>query len=168
MSEGRTRDENQLIAERRAKLARLRERGNAFPNDFRRDALAGRIAHGVRREEPPSGSKTDPTPVQRRRTHAARSASWARRASRRSRIAAAQIQLFLQQDALGDAYEDFKGWDIGDIVGAEGTLFRTKTGELSVRVDEAAPADEVAAAAARQVAWPCRYRDCAIASAMSI
>ncbi len=42
-----------------------------------------------------------------------------------------QIQIFLQQDALGDAYEAFKGWDVGDILGAEGTLFKTKTGELS-------------------------------------
>jgi lysyl-tRNA synthetase class 2 len=45
-----------------------------------------------------------------------------------------QIQLFLQQSALGAVYEEFKSWDIGDIVGAEGTLFRTKSGELSVKV----------------------------------
>ncbi|MGH8264638.1 MAG: lysine--tRNA ligase, partial [Steroidobacteraceae bacterium] len=44
------------------------------------------------------------------------------------------IQLFLQQNVLGDGYDAFKAWDIGDIVGAEGTLFRTKTGELSVKV----------------------------------
>ena len=41
-----------------------------------------------------------------------------------------QIQLFLQQDALGAAYEAFKGWDVGDIIGAGGVLFRTRTGEL--------------------------------------
>src|SRR5690606_10513841 len=51
-----------------------------------------------------------------------------------------RIQLFLskdalQRDALGDAYQAFKGWDIGDIVAATGTLMRTKTGELSVKVD---------------------------------
>jgi len=46
-----------------------------------------------------------------------------------------QIQLYLQQEALGAAYEDFKGWDIGDLVGASGVLFRTKKGELSVRVE---------------------------------
>jgi lysyl-tRNA synthetase class 2 len=44
-----------------------------------------------------------------------------------------QIQLFLQQGALEEAYEQFKTWDIGDIVGAQGVLFKTKTGELSVR-----------------------------------
>jgi lysyl-tRNA synthetase class 2 len=46
-----------------------------------------------------------------------------------------QIQLFLQDSALGATYAAFKGWDVGDILGAEGTLFRTRTGELSVRVE---------------------------------
>ncbi len=46
-----------------------------------------------------------------------------------------QIQLYLQQETLGAAYEAFKGWDVGDIVGAAGVLFRTRTGELSVRVE---------------------------------
>jgi lysyl-tRNA synthetase, class II len=46
-----------------------------------------------------------------------------------------QIQLFLQQEALGAAYEAFRGWDVGDIVGAGGVLFKTKTGELTVRAD---------------------------------
>ncbi len=45
-----------------------------------------------------------------------------------------QIQLFLQAEALGPVYEEFKSADVGDILGAEGVLFRTKTGELSVRV----------------------------------
>ena len=45
-----------------------------------------------------------------------------------------RIQLFLQAAALADAYDAFKGWDVGDTVGAEGTLFRTRTGELSVKV----------------------------------
>ena len=46
------------------------------------------------------------------------------------------IQLFLQRTALGDVYDDFKTWDVGDVVGAQGVLFRTKTGELSVRVEQ--------------------------------
>src|SRR5207302_10711929 len=46
-----------------------------------------------------------------------------------------QLQLFLQHDALGSPYDAFKSWDVGDIIGASGVLFRTKTGELSVRVD---------------------------------
>ncbi len=44
-----------------------------------------------------------------------------------------RIQLFVQVNALGEVYEAFKSWDIGDIVGAEGSLMRTKTGELSVK-----------------------------------
>ncbi|MGH8336910.1 MAG: lysine--tRNA ligase, partial [Gammaproteobacteria bacterium] len=47
------------------------------------------------------------------------------------------IQLFLQHQVLGEVYEEFKGWDVGDVIGAEGTLFRTKTGELSVRAQRA-------------------------------
>ena len=79
-----------------------------------------------------------------------------------------QIQLFLQQDgARRPAYDAFKGWDVGDIVGASGVLFRTKTGELSVRVDAVRLLVEVAAAAAGQVARPRRHRDRAIASATS-
>ena len=58
----------------------------------------------------------------------------ARQALPRSPTAIGQIQLFLQAEALGPAYEDFKSADVGDILGAEGLLFRTKTGELSVRV----------------------------------
>jgi lysyl-tRNA synthetase class 2 len=46
-----------------------------------------------------------------------------------------EIQIFLQRDALGPSYEEFKTWDVGDIAGAEGVLFRTKTGELSVRAE---------------------------------
>jgi lysyl-tRNA synthetase class 2 len=46
-----------------------------------------------------------------------------------------RIQLFLQSTALGEAYDAFKGWDIGDIVAVEGGVTRTRTGELSVKVD---------------------------------
>ena len=47
-----------------------------------------------------------------------------------------RIQLFLQRDTLPEGiYQDFKGWDIGDIVGADGVLFKTKTGELSVKTE---------------------------------
>ena len=86
------------------------------------------------------------------------SASWARPASCRLQDMTGRIQLFLQQTALGDTYEAFKSWDVGDIVGAEGALMRTKTGELSVKVRNVAIVDQVAAAAAGQVAWPGRRR----------
>ncbi len=124
-------DENHLIAERRAKLAKLRERGNAFPNDFRRDARAADIltAYGAK-----SAEALDAAAVRVRvagRLRAKRVMGKASFASLEDSSGA--IQVFLQQQALGDAYEDFKSWDVGDVVGAEGTLFRTKTGELSVR-----------------------------------
>jgi lysyl-tRNA synthetase class 2 len=126
-------DENALIAERRAKLARLREAGVAFPNDFRRDALAADL-HA---------------------TYAGKSEEWLAANPVRVRVAgrmmfkrlmgkasfaklqdgSGQIQAYLQADALGGAYEEFKGWDVGDIVGAEGRLMRTRAGELSVRAE---------------------------------
>ncbi|HMD75004.1 MAG TPA: lysine--tRNA ligase [Steroidobacteraceae bacterium] len=124
-------DENHLIAERRAKLAKLRERGNPFPNDFRRSALAADLlaAHATASTE---SLEAEPIPLRvAGRLRAKRvmgKASFAK-----IEDSSASIQLFLQQQALGAAYDEFKTWDIGDVIGAEGTLFRTKTGELSVR-----------------------------------
>ena len=126
-------DENKLIAERRAKLAALRAQGPAFPNDFRRDALAGEL-HASFGERSGEWLDANPTHV----TVGGRlmfkrvmgKASFGKIADRTG-----QIQLYLQQEALGAAYEAFKGWDVGDLVGASGVLFRTRTGELSVRVD---------------------------------
>ena len=125
-------DENPLIAERRAKLAKLRAAGVAFPNDFRRDSLAGDLqaAFGERDDE---WLVANPTRVQvggrMMFKRVMGKASFAKLADRTG-----QIQLFLQAEALGDVYEDFKAADVGDILGASGVLFRTKTGELSVRV----------------------------------
>jgi lysyl-tRNA synthetase, class II len=130
-------EENKLIAERRAKLAQLRGSagpgGGAYPNDFRRDALAGELqaAYGER-----SGEWLEANPTRVRvggRLMFKRvmgKASFAKLADRTG-----QIQLYLQQEALGPAYEAFKGWDVGDILGGAGLLFRTRTGELSVRAD---------------------------------
>ena len=66
-TEGLPQDENQIIAERRAKLARLRERGQAFPNDFRREHLAEDLhaAHGGKTKEQLEAEK--PGPVMRKR-----------------------------------------------------------------------------------------------------
>src|ERR1700726_1967172 len=128
-AEGPGLDENKLIAERRAKLATLREHAPAFPNDFRRDALAGQL-HDSFGERSAEWLEANPTRV----TVGGRlmfkpvmgKASFAKLADRTG-----QIQLFLQQEALDAAYEAFKGWDAGDILCAGGVLFRTKTGELS-------------------------------------
>ena len=126
-------DDNHLIAERRAKLARLRNSGSAFPNDFRRTALAGdlKLAYGARSAE---SLESQPTEV-----HLA-GRMMAKRVQGKSSFAeledvSGRIQLFLQAARLGEAYEAFKTWDVGDIVGVTGTLMRTKTGELSIRAD---------------------------------
>src|SRR6204780_1238005 len=126
-------DENRLIAERRAKLAQLRKSGVAFPNDFRRDALAGELhsAFGERDGAWLDGHPTRVTVGGRllfRRIMG--KASFAKISDRTG-----QIQIYLQADSLGAAYEAFRGWDVGDIIGASGVLFRTKTNELSVRAD---------------------------------
>jgi lysyl-tRNA synthetase, class II len=127
-----TRDENRLIAERRAKLQQLRAQSVAFPNDFRRDALAGQLHTGYGQKSAEWLEK-NPQPV------SVGGRMMLRRVMGKASFAQIQdrtgeIQLFLQQDALGEVYEAFRTWDIGDIVGAQGTLFRTRTGELSVRV----------------------------------
>jgi lysyl-tRNA synthetase, class II len=126
-------DENKLIAERRAKLAELRKSGIAFPNDFRRDALAGQL-HDAYGERPGEWLEANPTRVKvggrLMFKRVMGKASFVKIADRTG-----QVQLYLQADALGGAYDAFKGWDVGDIVGAGGVLFRTKTGELSVRAD---------------------------------
>ncbi|HXW09878.1 MAG TPA: lysine--tRNA ligase [Steroidobacteraceae bacterium] len=125
--------ENHLIAERKAKLERLRETGNAFPNDFRRNAAADDLqtAYGAHAAEWFDAHMIRVAVAGRMMAKRIMGkASFARLTDR-----SGSIQLFLQQSALGEVYDDFKGWDVGDIVGAEGTLFKTRTGELSVKVE---------------------------------
>ena len=126
-------DENHLIAERRAKLAKLREHGAAFPNGFRRNALAGDLlsAYGTRSAELLEAEAIPVSVAGRMR---------AKRVMGKASFAKLEdgsgtIQVFLQKERLGEFYDEFKTWDVGDIAGVEGTLFRTKTGELSVRAE---------------------------------
>jgi lysyl-tRNA synthetase class 2 len=124
---------NHLIAERQAKLERLRERGNAFPNDFRRNATAEELHLGYG-EHTAEWLDAHPTRV------AVAGRMMVKRVMGKASFAKIKdrtdlIQLFLQGEALGPAYEEFKSWDVGDILGAAGTLFKTRTGELSVKVD---------------------------------
>ena len=132
-------DENKLIAERRAKLDKLRvdsvsKGGVAFPNDFRRDALADQL-HTAYGERPPEWFEHNAIRVKVggrmliKRVQG--KTSFAKIADRTG-----QIQLFLQKEPLGEVYEDFKHWDVGDVLGAQGALFKTRTGELSVRVEK--------------------------------
>src|SRR5712691_13327038 len=128
-------DENQIIAERRAKLAELRKRGVTFPNDFRRDQLTAEL-HQAWGEK--SSEEIEPKAV--KATVAGR--MMLKRVMGKASFATLQdmsgrIQLYVARDGVGEAtYEAFKHYDLGDIVGARGTLFKTKTGELSVKVAE--------------------------------
>jgi lysyl-tRNA synthetase class 2 len=126
-------DENQIVAERRAKLGALRAQGQAYPNDFRRDALAGDLH-----------ARFDALPAEELDARAPPAAVAGRMMLKRVMGKACfatiqdmsgQIQLYVTQDAVGAAALDaFKRWDLGDIVGATGVLFKTRTGELSVKV----------------------------------
>ncbi len=134
MSES-NRPENKLIAERRKKLASLRADGFAFPNTFRRTALAGQL-HRVYDEHSDEAFEAEPVEVLvAGRMMTQRVMGKASFATIQDR--SGQIQLFVQRDQVGkEAYSGFKSWDLGDIVWTRGSLFRTRTGELSVRVDE--------------------------------
>jgi lysyl-tRNA synthetase class 2 len=131
-----TRDENQLIAERRAKLRTLREEGIAFPNDFKRSDYAG----DLQREYGDAQAWTAEVLEGVGRHVFVAGRMVAKRVMGKASFVQLQdmsgrIQLFLKVDDLGEAYEAFKGWDVGDILGAGGTLTRTRTGELSVKVE---------------------------------
>ncbi len=128
-------DENHLIAERRSKLTALRANGIAFPNDFRREHFAGDLQAEYEDKDTWTTQALDALA----RTVQMAGRLMAKRVMGKASFAQIQdesggLQLFLQASALGDAYEAFKAFDVGDIVGVEGTLTRTKTGELSVRV----------------------------------
>jgi lysyl-tRNA synthetase, class II len=125
--------EHALIAERRRKLEAQREAGQAYPNDFRRNAQADdlQLAFGTLDGET---LEREGIPV----TVAGR--MMAKRVMGKASFARLEdmsgaIQLFFERDALPEGgYAEFKSWDLGDLIGVEGTLFKTKTGELTVRV----------------------------------
>ena len=118
-------DENKLIAERRTKLALLRAAGNPFPNNFRRGDYAADIlaAHD---------SKADEVLVTEATAVCVAGRMLFKRVMGKASFAklqdpTGQIQLFLQRDVIGEGlYDAFKGWDIGDILGAHGVLFRDR------------------------------------------
>ncbi|HET7061668.1 MAG TPA: lysine--tRNA ligase, partial [Nitrosospira sp.] len=125
--------ELKLVEERRAKLAALREAGNPFPNDFRRTDLAAELHHSY------AGNSNESLEAEPRMVSVA-GRMMLKRVMGKASFATIQdmsgrIQLYIARDVAGEeAYSAFKHYDLGDILGAAGTLFRTKTGELSVRV----------------------------------
>ncbi len=128
-------DENSLIAERREKLAAIRSRGVAFPNDFKPQHRAAELARKYGHLEndalePQAIAVSVAGRLMLKRVMGKASFATLQDASGR-------IQLRVSVDAIGEVdYGYFKHFDLGDIVGAEGLLFKTKTGELTVKVEK--------------------------------
>ena len=134
------RDENAIIAERRAKLAAIREKGIAFPNDFSPQHKAADLQA--------KHSDTEREALEAQNVHVVVAgrmmlkrvmgkASFATIQDASGVQADGRIQLYITNELTGEAdHEAFKHYDLGDILGAEGTLFKTKTGELSVKVSK--------------------------------
>jgi lysyl-tRNA synthetase class 2 len=128
-------DENKLIAERRRKLAELRELGEAFPNDFQRDSSAGELI--LRFGEVVAEELETVT-----ETFAIAGRMMAKRVMGKIAFVRLQdsngdIQLVIQRDHLAEGvFQQFKHWDVGDIIAAKGKIFRTQKGELSIKPDE--------------------------------
>lgn len=125
---------NNEMTERRSKLATLRAQGNPFPNDFRRDSLSGDLHAEF-------GDKSAEELVALGKQVKIAGRIMTRRIMGKASFAtlqdmAGKIQVYVTRDDLPEGFynEQFKKWDLGDIVGVEGTLFRTNTGELSVHV----------------------------------
>ena len=126
-------DENQIIAERRNKLAEIRKAGIPFPNDFDRKHLTGNL-HESFDEKSKEELEASQTQV------AVAGRMMLKRVMGKASFATIQdmsgkIQLYISNGDTGEeAHHAFKHYDLGDILGAEGVLFKTKTNELSVRV----------------------------------
>ena len=121
-----------LLAERRAKLAALRAQGAAYPNDFKPDAQAAAL-HAEFDALPP-----DEVVAQARQVAVAGRLMLKRVMGRASfgtlQDASGRIQVYVGNDHTGEAgHAAFKHFDLGDIVACEGTLFKTRTGELTVQ-----------------------------------
>lgn len=128
-------DNNDQVMQRRAKLRALRQQGNAFPNDFRKDTFAGDLAATY-------GQMTEvELETKSPRVRVAGRMMTRRIMGKASFVhlqdMSGQIQLYVKGELLpADVYEQFKHWDLGDIIAAEGVLFITKSGELSIKVDQ--------------------------------
>ena len=127
-------DENELIRQRREKLSAWRSSGRAYPNHFKPEHLAAELSsmHGDKEKEQLEAEAENVCVsgrIMSRRIMG--KASFVHIQDRSGRI-----QLYVQRDALADGFynDEFKKWDIGDIVAAEGILFKTNKGELSIKV----------------------------------
>ncbi|MEY3651598.1 MAG: lysine tRNA synthetase, constitutive [Pseudomonadota bacterium] len=128
-------DENHVIAERREKLKAIREKGVAFPNDFKPEHFAAPLhAQFGEQENETLDAQAVIVKVAGRMMlkRVMGKASFATIQDKTGRV-----QLFISKDNIGEElYDSFKHWDLGDIVAAVGVVFKTKTGELSIKVSE--------------------------------
>lgn len=128
-------DENHLISERRQKLAKLREQGNPFPNDFKPKDYSDKLIKLYDEYSKEELAEKNVHAVIAGRMMLKRvmgKASFATLADAKGRI-----QAYISKENIGDdVYEAFKHYDLGDILGVSGTLMKTKTGELSVNATE--------------------------------
>jgi lysyl-tRNA synthetase, class II len=127
-------DESVVIQIRQQKLAELRDKGFAFPNHFRRNALAGELIEQYGHEESES-LKAQKIEV------AVAGRMMLRRIMGKASFfhlqdVSGRIQIYMTSNDLPEHYEDFKHWDLGDILGVKGSLFITKTGELTIHASE--------------------------------
>jgi lysyl-tRNA synthetase class 2 len=128
-------EQNEQIAQRKEKLAILRQEGNPFVNDFRPDALVGEIAQAFATHTA-EALEANPHPVK-----IAGRIMTKRRMGKASFIhiqdMTGRLQVYIKADTVTTAvYEQFKTWDLGDIIGVTGVIFKTKTGELSVKAQQ--------------------------------
>jgi len=132
-------DENKIMTERRAKLAAIRENGVAFPNDFKPQHKAAALVEqygALTREE--LEEKAIPVVLAGRmmlKREAGKKAAFATLQDASGVRADGRIQIYVTLDLTGEAaMEAFRTYDLGDILGVEGTLFKTKTDELTIKV----------------------------------
>lgn len=125
-------DTNELIAQRRQKLKQLRTHGPAYPNDFRRDAFAEDLQ---RQFHDTTEAEFEAKPIFVKLAGRMMTRRLMGKASFfHLKDMTGKIQIYFRQDETSvEKYQDFLHWDLGDIVGVTGKLFRTKTGELSIR-----------------------------------
>ncbi len=128
-------DENTQIAIRREKLNKMREKGQAYPNDFKRSDLAGSLVADYDKLSKEELEQKSVAVVVAGRIMTRRIMGKASFITMQDM--SDKIQVYIAKNNIGDAsYEDFKAWDLGDIVGVHGVLFKTKTDELSIRADK--------------------------------
>lgn len=124
-------EEHDIILQRRAKLTALRQQGVAFPNDFRRDALVADLIEQYANQDNDSLTQTPLIFTVAGRIMTRRVMGKA--AFVHLQDMSGKLQVYIKRDDVTEAaYEAFKNWDLGDIIGVQGYLFKTKTGELSL------------------------------------